>query len=540
MSTTTTITTTTTMASEVKRISGFDRTLRLLGVEQKLAPLEPNTNTTTTTTTNTLNTPATPVRAPRRLEPQLVETTRRSRRDGDSGLRPADRTDATPYTRHGYSDLWSRMRRRNARNLRTPARDTVRSGQGKGGAKKKACDAALDIFPNSRPRTGGAAHFYFLSDDDTASESQLSFGPGLDNEVRRRSTDMSWWQGPSSQDGIQSEGPAVPAVDARDVESEPECPVPRRTPADAKRRLTETHVQVSTSNVLLLAPKPRAPFREKPAAINTAAEKAVDPEFEVMRRAASPPLLGGDLVFPRCESPETCRLTTDVPFAQCALEARKRDPTQKCGLWGGYCFKVKEEAPSVVDANKLTPPGHAGLWPGRGSTGPQAHADVPSPPPTPRGMWAALRTPTPPSQGLNPFQNIPVPMEPPAEPAKTPLTPEEKERRVEAEFTDAFVTQVYNYLSLGYPVTARDFDDELSASSGISVEELRSQDEEVMRRGHVCDFEVEKCPAERQCPRWRALKEYVKGWARGQENLDVGRKWGAGVGVWGARGSWRP
>lgn len=510
MSTTTT-TTTTTMATETKTIAtAFDRSFRLRGAEQKPVPIE----------LPILDVPDDLTRAPRRFAPQLVETTRRSRRDGDAGLRQADRTDAIPYARRGYSGLRSRMRRRNARNLRAA------SNKGRQGTEAKVHDAALDVFPNSQPREGDAAHFYFYSDDDTASESCLSFHPALGEETRRRSTDMEWLH--VLQDSAEREDPASVLVVERDVESEPECALPKWTAADKKRRVTKCPAQVTiaVNDAPLLAPKPRARFREKPAAINTTAGEGVDPEFEVMRRAASPPLLGDGLVFPRCESPETCRLTTDLPFTQRAAEEKRRDPTQKCGLWGGYCFKKEEKASPVVDANKLTPPGNSGLWGGKAS-GPRN--DAPTPPPTP------------PSQGLNPFQNVLVQrVEPPA--AKPAPSPEEKERRIEAEFTDGFVTQLYNYLSLGYPVTARAFDEELSAMSGATVEELRAEDEEVMRRGHVCDTEVERCPAERQCPRWRALREYVKEWARGQEDLETGRKGvvGLGVGIWGGRGSWRP
>ncbi|KAL2109748.1 hypothetical protein VUR80DRAFT_2076 [Thermomyces stellatus] len=527
MSTTTTTTTTTTMAPEAKAIAGaFDSSFRFRRAEQKLVPVGQPTS-------DSLDSP---IPIPRRFAPQLVETTRRSRRDGDTGLRQADRTDATPYARHGYSGLRSHVRRRNAKNVHA---ETVAAASNKTDdeVETEAHDAVLDVFLNSRPRGGGAAHFHLHGDDDTAWESQLSFGPGLGDEPRRTATDMGRGRWHGAQEDAERERPA--SVE-RGVESEPECAQPGWTSAHKERRVTECPAQVSVAgnDTPLVAPKPRAPFREKPAAIDVTAEKGLDPELEVMRRAASPPLLGEDLVFPRCESPEMCRLTTDLPFSQRATEEKRRDPTQKCGLWGGYCFNREEETSPVVDANKLTPPGNSGLWPGR-SSGPRIGA--PSPPPTPRGMWASPRSPRPPSQGPNRFQHIPVQrVEPPT--VKPSLSPEEKERHIEAEFTDGFVTQLYNYLSLGYPVTARAFDEELATMSGVTVEELRARDEEVMRRGHVCDTEVEQCPAEKQCPRWRALKEYVKEWARGQEDLDRSRNGvvGLGVGVWGGGGSWRP
>ena len=48
---------------------------------------------------------------------------------------------------------------------------------------------------------------------------------------------------------------------------------------------------------------------------------------------------------------------------------------------------------------------------------------------------------------------------------------------IEEDFGDDFITQVYNYLSLGYPSIARMFDEELSTISKIPVSELRQDDQ---------------------------------------------------------------
>jgi hypothetical protein len=109
------------------------------------------------------------------------------------------------------------------------------------------------------------------------------------------------------------------------------------------------------------------------------------------------------------------------------------------------------------------------------------------------------------------------------------------EARIEAEYPDSFVTQVYNYLSLGYPSLARKYDEELSKITKIPVEEIRRNDGEVDKKGHIgtpegtCDEEAEKGG------RWEALRLYVREWARQQPGM-ISREEGWGTRI--RRGSW--
>ena len=124
---------------------------------------------------------------------------------------------------------------------------------------------------------------------------------------------------------------------------------------------------------------------------------------------------------------------------------------------------------------------------------------------------------------------------------------------MEEEFDDGFVTQVYNYLSLGYPSLARKFDEELSRISNVPIEELRQDDDVAEARGYVKYGEEELDGLEGMmgmeggmCARWRALRGYVREWGRqsfvrgiggkidGSEVAGPARAWGLPA----RRGSW--
>jgi hypothetical protein len=134
------------------------------------------------------------------------------------------------------------------------------------------------------------------------------------------------------------------------------------------------------------------------------------------------------------------------------------------------------------------------------------------------------------------------------------------EDKIAAEFDDHFVSQVYNYLSLGYPATARQYDEELSKISRISVEELQRDDGAIMEAlwgtapngddgdadkkkkaraaGHIMlDSEAKDGVREEdRCPRWKALKLYIYEWAHQHPDLNAisPLAWG----VQERRGSW--
>jgi hypothetical protein len=115
------------------------------------------------------------------------------------------------------------------------------------------------------------------------------------------------------------------------------------------------------------------------------------------------------------------------------------------------------------------------------------------------------------------------------------------EAAIEEDFGDDFVTQVYNYLSLGYPSIAHMFDDELSKISSIPVTELRQDDHLATSRGYIrlggdgnlADAAI----TEETCMRWRALRVYVREWAKQQPTMVADTTVG-GVGIAVRKGSW--
>ncbi|KAJ9634385.1 hypothetical protein H2199_009043 [Coniosporium tulheliwenetii] len=173
------------------------------------------------------------------------------------------------------------------------------------------------------------------------------------------------------------------------------------------------------------------------------------------------------------------------------------------GPWNGCCFD-----------NGLSPPqkGSSGLLTPRNKTGDPV--TTPCPTPVRRSMREGL---------------------PPSPPPSNP------DSAIDEEFDDGFITQVYNYLSLGYPSLARKFDEELSRISGTSIVELRQDDGLANARGYirlgddenVSDLDI----TEYTCARWRALRVYVREWAKQQPTMAHEQALGAS-GVSARRGSW--
>jgi hypothetical protein len=283
-----------------------------------------------------------------------------------------------------------------------------------------------------------------------------------------------------------------------------------------------------------------------PATAKKFAKEARDPELDRMRKSARPPMLGKDIKFPRCDSPEPSRFDPTqgcdaVRTAMCYLSEQTKAASEKgeslwCGQGNG---RQTSTTPSLwSNANSRASSTHGGLWGGmcvnagdkspRGPTGiltPMFEKPNPlSPCPTPS---TSLLPPTPPASATD-FSGI-----------------DEKlaiEQSIAVDFSDDFVTQVYNYLSLGYPSMARPFDGELSKISKISVLDLRQDDHLAETRGYIrlgkdgnlTDNEI----TEETCVRWRALRIYIQEWARqhpgmAEEEIPFG---GRGTAV--RKGSW--
>lgn len=262
-----------------------------------------------------------------------------------------------------------------------------------------------------------------------------------------------------------------------------------------------------------------------------------------MRNAASPPMLGDDLVFPMSVSPKMTRCDVDqIPVPRtyedegdedstgeqklwCANIGLQKDP--EAGLWMGFCQKRDcddQSPPTPMRSGLMTP----------ALSGDQAEGSLETK--NARGcdkqiQNSLLLPPTPSSPQNDPFtasiddklnQQLSI------------------EQKIEKEFHHGFISQIYNYLSLGYPSLAHQFDHELSKISRIPVEELRKDDDLADAKGYVGAPEGEgldeDSAKEGKCVRWTALRIYIHEWARQQPGMAdrTPNEWG----VRARRGSW--
>ena len=262
-----------------------------------------------------------------------------------------------------------------------------------------------------------------------------------------------------------------------------------------------------------------------PATVKKLAQER-DPELDRMRKSARPPMLGKDIKFPRCDSPEPSRF----------------DPTQGCDAVKTAMCYLSEQTRAASEKGES-------LWCGQGngrqtSTTPSLWSNANSRASSTHGLWGGMclnggdKSPRGPTGLLTPMHERPNPLSPCPTPARSLLPPtppasatdfsgiDEKlafEQTIADDFSDDFVTQVYNYLSLGYPSMARPFDGELSKISKISVVELRQDDHLAESRGYIrlgkdgnlVDSEI----TEESCMRWRALRIYIQEWARQHPNM---------------------
>ena len=293
-----------------------------------------------------------------------------------------------------------------------------------------------------------------------------------------------------------------------------------------------------------------------------------DPEVMAMRDRARPPMLGADIVFPRCPSPEPARfdvtqgstaLRNQMCYLTEAAEAERKRTGEEEGLWhvrtnNKQISTIKSGAVGAAKKSST----HKGLWGGlcaADEDAPMKKAGL-APPTGPTGLQ------TPNNERINPFELAHIEGRQPG--LQTPgtlaagmkegdlhhldavlVTEQDLDAMMQREFPDSFITQVYNYLSLGYPSLARPFDEELCKISRMPISELRQDDQKARLepRGYIrlgSDFEGGggEGMTEESCMRWRALKLYVREWARQEKNMvktdGVFGNWGTGA----RRGSW--
>lgn len=320
-----------------------------------------------------------------------------------------------------------------------------------------------------------------------------------------------------------------------------------------------------------------------------------------MRQAASPPMLGDNLVFRKCVSPQATRMEPTHPYSERGADDNNRDLTGATGLWGGYCTaKSTKKKTNGLWGGYCTAKANdkvaaAMLWP-------PAFLATPAEPATPGDLsTGSMYTPPtrqessgsssgPQQKGPSLHHLLSASLE---ERLKKEKARKELEERIHREFDDAFVTQVYNYISLGYPATARAFDDELSKISGIEIEQLRKDDHLSIGKGFMLEMELsvhdgngtkgasgknsidvggggggsgsgsgsgsgddddqvmltpeeserrdEQRRRRNKPPRWRALKLYIREWARQHPCFEEGFGEEENPMAWGVRarrGSW--
>lgn len=253
-----------------------------------------------------------------------------------------------------------------------------------------------------------------------------------------------------------------------------------------------------------------------------------DNEMKPMRSAASPPMAGENLEFPKCLSPQATRM--DVNQYPGMKNYKEQEKRQHTGLWtpGGGSSR----------RNSVS-----GLWMGVNAVASQKKALVPQP------LRSGLLTPTfergDPFSASGDYDSHQLPPSPPSSLEDTKIDSTlHRELSIEQELNDTFVTQVYNYISLGYPSLARNFDEELSKITRVPVEDLRKDDGRVNAKGYVGAPEGTGSDVrgvmegDTKCERWCALRKYVREWGRQQPEMSVREDADGGWGARARKGSW--
>ena len=550
------------------------------GPAPELTP-EPSPTNTTAPALHPLQAPVS--RERRRFAPQLIETSRRSRRVGDPGpaTRPTDKTDITPYTNHIYSAKAKHHRRKHdgggtidesPRPFPPPTRRETEDETFKQylldlaakEAERQIQESYLAAFPNSRAREGGVAHFYFREgsdSDDTPEHDAAGEERGRKlARVRRDSSsdvDMGWWQQHMQEHVKQlndqrqeddemdlddsERGPTDSEIDKMDLSAPPDpmwttSRKPSYEEADsgiASSRpfghLQTAQGQDGQTGAFGAQQAPQGGFQQSPFGRPFGGfGLRADPNADALRKAASPPMLGKDLVFRRCPSPKLTKLEPDHPFVQHDQMDKNRDITGQSGLWRGFCYRDTDEDEDNSyggGPNYMKTP-----LPG-GSPGEPDSAAISEEPTSifstsseSSGTAASLWSPNSTSdhrgkpgeaKGLHMLHGI-------EDRFKRDKVSAEKNEKIAHEFDDVFVTQVYNYLSLGYPSMARSFDEELAKISRMNIDELEKDDEKQLAKGHMLEMSLDETSSTEgaKCPRWNALRIYITEWARQHPDLD--------------------
>lgn len=536
--------------------------------------------------------------SPRKFPPQLIETAQRSRRTGDAtpALLPSDKTEATPdssvisarkarilgisptppnntptidlsqnplFLEIQRSELPPSRRRSwfscSQHSFRVPDLEPIESSESEASSPPSPSTSPCIIADHSfmykeatrrRESVDDSSAGYMLALAAKAAERQLreqamaafpndDFHEPVDHFIDHETDDTSEPRDRRGSSYSEVNWDLKAMREYQDMQAYEKRKLERQATQSKKAGVKPAEIAQSAFN----------PFGNPAGFLDasTAKKMAQDREVEPMRKGARPPMLGKNIKFPRCASPEPARF----------------DPTQGCDAVRTAMCYLSEQSKAAED-------GKESLWCGKGngkqtSTTPSLWSTANSRASSTHGLWGGMcvnsggdKSPRGPSGILTPRHEKANPMSPCPSPAMSmsllPPTPpaystdfggiDEKlavEQTIEEEFNDDFVTQVYNYLSLGYPSMAQPFDPELSKISGIPVSELRQDDHLAKSRGYIRlgkdgnlkDAEI----TEETCTRWRALRTYIQEWARQHPKMsDPLSTEGHGVAV--RKGSW--
>lgn len=534
---------------------------------------------------------------PRKFSPQLVESTKRSRKSGDSGptVLPHDKTDYSPGEPEHSHRPWrlgrplavpsppanspaistdevpralesrfssSALRKKEPRrhSFRIPDLAPIQSTGDSEGSNESACPS-LSTSPSAgsdetelekhrnRPQKSGDAESsgYLLLVAAQSAEKQLraQVMAAYPNEhqhepVEHFAGDRDDYD-PEDDRGLRGRSDDTPKAshrDRRDSEAGWDSSKTLRHQETLKTQKNGVHVtvepEVNAPRVGKTQVQGQAPFTKgfdkfHGQFLPEQGKLQKDAEMEKMRSAASPPMAGQSLIFPMCVSPRQTRL--DVTQYPSEKKPHGAATSQKLsGLWTPKGIVSKHESLH-------------GLWMGTSAKPIEATLE-----PSPIVQTGLL---TPKSEREDPFTSAynesKLPPSPPLSQGESKVCCLDailsQEQRIDLEFHDAFVTQVYNYLSLGYPSLARKFDFELSKISKVPIEELRQDDNQTNAKGYVGAPEGYGSRDVNgkdgiTCARWGALRKYVREWARQQSHLLSAEKMGGEWGQRARRGSW--
>jgi hypothetical protein len=369
-------------------------------------------------------------------------------------------------------------------------------------AEKQLQEQTLAAFPNESLHEI-VEHFYDReveagSDDGSVEGIGMLLDDDLPRAIRRKSTDVGWA--------------------AKEMQQHQE-------------QLNRLREEETNKKIAAEASEPTFadPFWTNGMTSKPFAGRASHSEAEVTaaKKADSPPMLGSDLTFRRCPSPKATKFESDQP-----IDVQPNRHPDGGGLWGGYC--VAEESgeflsPSIPGPMLIQTPVTEREDPFSSAFSSSMDGSGAKPP-----------SPKKEDSGLRMLAGIDETLK--AEAAKSKL-----QEALLAEFDDKFVTQVYNYLSLGYPTLARPYDAELARISRIPESELRVDDNKTDAKGYIGISAGPDKAAQAghgngnyagYCARWKALRVYIFEWALQHPSMSQGMTNPSAWGVRARRGSW--